>query len=740
MDIQSCTSSTELLEKLSQSPAEQVLQLATELLEIVIGANFTSYKNEHPLPSFLTEDFARSELSFGLNAPFVKATALPYLYVSKLAILDRPQQETSSEWLLLSFRILGIWQKILIEPSMEIKNQIEEITSKIDTSTLAWDDQTVFSLERADLHLKYFDYEKCQQLIESSLESSGLSVELAGKMGKRTRFQQKAVSQLILETVSIARPPLEEDKDVPSNCALNDDTLLEKIALLEGSDKVCKLNSTQLALLLNMCRFEVKTQYHDDVLLEKSNAFLDVIISAQRCWAVQAAALLLRSKLEKKNSRKVERACSQSEVITKLMRGIDDETPMPERKKRGNMVLSSGLEPFWQAQVIQTDILRSLGCTAEALLILESLQMWDAVIDCYKSLGQLEKAEALIRRLLIERPEDSMLYVYLGDITEEVSYYETAIKISSDKNAKARKAIGMLHLIRKQYDEAYVHLRRSLELQPIQLGVWFNAGYCAWMTKQYVEAATCYHRCVSLEPEHFEAWSNLSAAYIRQNQKERARRILQEALKYNYEHANVWENYLLLCVDTGEFTTAIQAFHRLLDLNKRQEDNEVLEILAKEVLYREEQVREGSEEEKTHIKQVKDELIKLYARVTATQTLSSLGWACYAQLKKPTDENIVEYEKYIQLLERSVLSASNKPDWSKDTNNCISTLRSAISLAKERLELAKIKGTEEAERQAKAKIRLSVKSMIATAEKHHEGEEEVIEVVNEAKEVLASVM
>ncbi|PIO54846.1 hypothetical protein TELCIR_23779 [Teladorsagia circumcincta] len=66
--------------------------------------------------------------------------------------------------------------------------------------------------------------------------------------------------------------------------------------------------------------------------------------------------------------------------------------------------------------------------------------------------------------------------------------------MSNDRNARARKSLGNLMVLRKQFESAYEHLRRSLELQPIQ-----------------------------------------------------------EALKFNFEHPKVWENYLLLCVDTAEF-------------------------------------------------------------------------------------------------------------------------------------------------------------------------------------------
>ncbi|PIO54431.1 hypothetical protein TELCIR_24207, partial [Teladorsagia circumcincta] len=152
------------------------------------------------------------------------------------------------------------------------------------------------------------------------------------------------------------------------------------------------------------------------------------IIRQRRGWAVQAAALLARCELERMKKRRVERACAQSELICKLMDGIDDQTPENVKEKRCGLVLASGLEPFWGAYSIHAETLQSLGCTSEALLLYEKLEMWDSVIECFKRLGQLEKAEALIRRLLLERPNDSMLVCLLGDITMEPSYYETAMK------------------------------------------------------------------------------------------------------------------------------------------------------------------------------------------------------------------------------------------------------------------------------------------------------------------------
>lgn len=63
------------------------------------------------------------------------------------------------------------------------------------------------------------------------------------------------------------------------------------------------------------------------------------------------------------------------------------------------------------------------------MIIFEKQENWDNVIDCYQSLGQLGKAEQLVRDLLAKNENEPIYWCLLGDILHEPSAYEKAIEV-----------------------------------------------------------------------------------------------------------------------------------------------------------------------------------------------------------------------------------------------------------------------------------------------------------------------
>ncbi|CCD69079.1 Tetratricopeptide repeat-containing protein trd-1 [Caenorhabditis elegans] len=751
------------IEKITSEYQDNIWEFVESLVTHVLASNHVGY-SDYNTSSFISEELARQKLSCGLNIPnavskSLWALHLAHEHVEKLK--DLSDIPPIGYRVILEFYL--VWQQLLIDPEETIRTEIEPIMEKLrvliaeENDAFTSEDRCQIQLEMAAVRFQFYEYDKADNLIKSASEECQLNMDLSGMMGKRTRFQQRDIAQLVLihKDPSTTGTPLPPDSDIPQSLDMNDDTLLEQVAITEQGARVDgrTLNACQLSCLLWIARHESATHRHDVLVHERCSPVLDTVIAARRYWSIQAAALLARAELERGRVRQVDRSCTQSELVVKLQQGVDDPVLIKDRLLRTSYILASGLTPFWQSSVLLAGILNSLGCTSEALLILEKLEMWDGVIDCYKQLGQMDKAETLIRRLIEQKPNDSMLHVYLGDITRNLEYFTKAIELSDDRNARAHRSLGHLLLMDKKFEEAYKHLRRSLELQPIQLGTWFNAGYCAWKLENFKESTQCYHRCVSLQPDHFEAWNNLSAAYIRHGQKPKAWKLLQEALKYNYEHPNVWENYMLLSVDVGEFSQAIQAYHRLLDMNKRGADDEVLELIAQTLLRREAEISMDESEDKAQNeaenRKEKEEMIKLLARISANhQTLSPKTLRVYALLKKPSvlsSETRTEFEKYVRLLEKSLAAANGKLTWPKEEKLALEVVETAVRLAEDRLELAKFIASDTSVKEASAKVRLSLRGILTRLDKDSgsrvsgDETEKLQEIVEVAKSLLDSV-
>ncbi|CEF67111.1 Tetratricopeptide repeat protein 27 [Strongyloides ratti] len=706
--------------KTYEGSQDDILYLAKFFLEGYIALNYVGYTNfiknfqtEVPEFSFIFSDkslsIVENAFSFGLNKPYQNCRGLQLLYLSKIIYDSIKESKQDIYTLFNKYQLLLLWASLLNEPEISLKDigedlfdDIQGVLSKSCSGSLETMDEKLkgdiiaFYLTSFYFNLIFYNYDEAEKILKRAMELGCFNVEFVGVLGKRTKFQEKDIAQLVTNCTLNDKKFNDDDYsvinklDLPVNVLLNDDTLLETVCRAEKHEEEI-LSPLQSSILLAFAYFERKSQFKDELLAEKLTALYNkVLSSSNKSWAVTCTSLIERSVLEKNNRRKVERSCSQIEVIAKLLDGIDDKTSDDDKYFRIKLAIPSGMLPFWKVKMYHAEILVTLGCISEALMIYESLSAWDYVIDCYKMLKQVEKAETLVRNLL-SKQENPLYYCYLGDITLQSSYYEKAISISGDKSARARKSLGELLINRNDYENAYKNLKRSVELQPIQLGVWFNLGHCSWKIENYQDAVTAYHRCVSLEPEHYQAWNNLSAAYIRLGQKPRAQKILEEALKFCFDDVKMWENYLYVCIDNGDFKSAVKAYHRILDVGEGKLilDSECLEIICTEV----------NKLSKNDI--VRLELLKLMARITSKTSINANVWRVYAALKKPQiddidavigDQKIItEYSSYIKLLERCILANKFQgKDWLENVGNCIDALNDQIALHESKLLFAKL--------------------------------------------------
>ena len=386
-------------------------------------------------------------------------------------------------------------------------------------------------------------------------ESTSLDYELTGALGKRTKFQEHEISQLVV----LAQSRLVEDDDqvtstqadarLPETLGLNDDTLLENTEFKKsaGTDPGHRLShidpSSQPALhpldqciLLALCLIVGSTSPSHGLTSEQMAPYISRIISHPRNWSIHSMALLLRSRLEASRTRTVERSALQLQALVDQMPTAD--STLSERLLYFHAIL---LPSKWEMERELAKRFMSLGVVKSALEIFERLEMWEDVVMCWQLIESKEKAISLVRDLLEGRKQESetvmvkgkaifndrrqsldaareaKLWCVLGDLEPDnaVQHYTHAWSISKETSGRAVRSLGAYHFAKGDYQKAISYLRRAVAINPLLSRSWFILGCTYLRVEDWQGGREAFSRCVAIDEEDGESWNNLASVYLR---------------------------------------------------------------------------------------------------------------------------------------------------------------------------------------------------------------------------------
>ncbi|TLD38805.1 TPR-like protein [Venturia nashicola] len=362
-------------------------------------------------------------------------------------------------------RIDFLHQRLLSEvsPSLEqsIYDGMEEVRRILaeQSQSSRKDPETAFLLEKATIHTHHGQDKFAREALDLATKERGFEFALTGMMGKRTKFQQKDVSQLVVlarsaedevngnevEQQATAKEPGSDATStfVPKALNLNDDTVLESISFTKpettaadvkdetalsprltslNPEKQPILNSLDSIILLLLAASITNTNPENGMTREETAPYATrVVEGGSSNWQVYTHALLLRSRIEGYRSRTVERGLLQlqalvDQVIADTASAEDSQnhegkqatTFLPKATVEESAPASQRLAYVfqlcspsrWELEAELAARWTSLGGLRSALDIYERLEMWPEAALCWAGIEREDKARRIVRRQL----------------------------------------------------------------------------------------------------------------------------------------------------------------------------------------------------------------------------------------------------------------------------------------------------------------------------------------------------
>ena len=425
-------------------------------------------------------------------------------------------------------------------------------------------------LERGLLDHRQADDRAALECFVRAARATGLRYELTGALGRRTKFQQTDLTQLVLLAESRARNGdggAEKGRDevsngaprdgadelatkLPETLALDDDTLLEhteftssnpaapgsRLGHLDPSNQPA-LHPLDQCILLSLCLNVRNTSPAHGLTTEQMTPYVARVISHPENWSVHTMALLLRSRLEAHRTRTVERSTLQLQALIDQMPTADSA---PAERLR--LLHALPLPSKWELERELALRFLSLGVVKSALEIFERLEMWEEAVRCWQSIEQRDRALSVVRDLLagrraeaeavlargkasatgprravLDAAREAKLWCLLGELEPERAreHFERAWVVSGETSGRAMRSLGGYFFAREEYADAVRCLRRAVAINPLFSRSWFILGCACIREEDWEGAREAFTRCVSIDDEDAESWNNLASVYLR---------------------------------------------------------------------------------------------------------------------------------------------------------------------------------------------------------------------------------
>lgn len=456
-------------------------------------------------------------------------------------------------------------------------------------------------------HLTGQDKTAGTQFLQAAREH-GLDYELTGAMGKKTKFQVKDLSQLVL--LARSRSELDENAageekqvdpettegepatNMPETLALNDDTLLEQTEFTSSSvstapgqslpSRLASLNPAEQpaldpldqCLLIDMCLAQHNTTPENGLTASQMAPYLARVITHPRNWSVHTTALLLRARLEAKRSRTVERSALQLQALIDQMPTADSEA-----SERLKYFYQLPLPSKWEMERELAQRFLSLGVVRSALEIFTRLEMWEEAVRCYANMERGDLAVEIVHELLEGKKAEMDIVTARFKAEASVNNVGTtapSTRISRlDKAREAKLWCVLGDLVPEKAEEYY---EKAWEVSGGTSSRSQRSLGGIYLTKEnFAAAIPKFQAALKINPLYARTWFSLGCCFVREERWNEAREAFSRNVSIEEEDAEAWNNLAAVYLRMDEL--AIQkASSTAMDVDTQTEVDESEEI------------------------------------------------------------------------------------------------------------------------------------------------------------------
>ncbi|KAL6708048.1 hypothetical protein ACN47E_003482 [Coniothyrium glycines] len=545
------------------------------------------------LPKSISADPAalsktRASLISSLGADGIAAYRLTpnieLLCLAETILICPPVQKNIelSAWARL--RVNFVHQRLLSEPAPSLQTVIYDELKLVEelvlrdqaTKSRIADLHSSFLLERAAIHTYHGFDKKARADLDQSTRERKFEFALTGMMGKRTKFQEKDTSQLLVLARSAGSDTngSADEPSKPKALDLNDDTLLESIAFTEKTPSTEIQNESTLPaslttmdpsnqplldpldsiILLSLAESIKNTNPADGITREQTIPYATrVLEGGSPNWQVYTQALLVRSRIEGYKSRTMERGLLQlqalvdqviadttgdsttdaesgEKVTSFLAQAKEGESAPVQERLRYVFPLSSATR--WELEAELAARWVHIGGLRSALEIYERLEMWAEAALCYAATEKEDKARKMIRRQLFHATDGNDDHVDMEAETwegparepapaEAPRYYCILGDIDND--------LAMYERAWQVSGNRYARAQRSLGQRYIS-------------ARNYEKAAEAYSLSLTINALYHPAWFALGCANLELQRFKAAVEAFSRCVQLDDQDAEGWSN------------------------------------------------------------------------------------------------------------------------------------------------------------------------------------------------------